>query len=361
MPRAVTMNDVARAAGVSPMTVSNVVNGRPGVSEAVRRRVLDQIESTGYRMNAAARNLRSGRSGVIGLAVPEFDRSYYGLLGARITAVAREQGYRVAVEETGAAEAGEMDAIQLSQSLQYDGLILASVGMDLNRLASLNSNATQPFPIVLLGERESPAGVDHIAMPNHDGARAAVRHLAEQGAQRIVYVGGHPTEEVSIGSLRLSGFEAGLAEAGLGPPSEQDPASWLIEVKELTMEAGRRAGHQLAEAEHRPDAVFAITDTVALGVVRGLRDRGMSVPEDVLVSGFDDVPESEFLTPSLTTVRPDHQWTAERAVELLMNRIRPAGLRSAETTAGPVRQGPGAAKYVEIAPFDLIRRESTAR
>lgn len=364
MPRPVTMNDVARAAGVSPMTVSNVVNGRPGVSEVVRRRVLEQIEATGYRMNAAARNLRSGRSGVIGLAVPELDRSYYGLLGARITAAARDRGYRVAVEETGAGEAGELDAIQLSQSLQYDGLILASVGMDLTRLAGLNSSTAQPFPIVLLGERETPIGVDHIAMPNHDGARTAVRHLAERGARRVAYVGGPRTEEVSIRSLRLAGFEAGLGEAGLRPAEGTEDL--VTEVDEITMEAGCRAGHRLAEAEHHPDAVLAITDTVALGVVRGLRDRGLQVPEDVLVAGFDDIPESEFLTPSLTTVRPDHRWMAERAVELLMGRINPthvrtsarAGQTPAVRETGQQSPGPG---HQAVAPFELICRESTSR
>ncbi|WP_033420396.1 LacI family DNA-binding transcriptional regulator [Nesterenkonia alba] len=337
MLRTVTMSDVARAAGVSPMTVSNVVNGRPGVSEAVRRRVLEQIEATGYRMNAAARQLRSGRSGVIGLAVPELDRPYFGALGSHITRVAKDAGYRIAVEETGAGEAGEIDAIQLSQSLQYDGLILSSVNMDLRKIGGVQS-----FPIVLLGERDNPTGADHIALPNVEGARAVTRHLAERGARRIAYVGGPSTEAVSIFSLRREGFEAGLADAGLEVPrGGEDPLRF--ETQLITMEEGRRAGWQIAESPQLPDAVFAITDTVALGVVRGLADRGVRVPEDLLVAGFDDVPESEYLVPSLTTVAPDHEWTARRAVELLLARMEK-----------PSRTG-----NEERAPFTVAIREST--
>lgn len=339
MPRNVTMSDVARSAGVSPMTVSNVVNGRSGVSESVRRRVTAHLEASGYRMNVAARNLRAGRSGVIGLAVPELDRSYFGQLGACITAEARQQGYRVAVEETGAGAQGETDAIQLSQALQYDGLILSSVGMDLQQIAG-----QQSFPLVLLGERTAPEGVDHVAMPNFAGAQAATAHLIAQGARSIAFVGGPSTSEATIRSLRLGGFRAAFHEAGLDTTGA-DSREQIIDVVEITMEGGRRAGHTLADQADRPDAAFVLTDTVAIGVLRGLHDRGIRVPEDMLIASFDDIPESRYLTPSLTTVSPDHQWTAHRAVEMLLARIQ---------------NGSGSThRSAEIAPFTLVHGESS--
>lgn len=331
------MSDVARAAGVSPMTVSNVVNGRPGVSDAVRRRVLEHVGATGYRMNVAARNLRSGRSGVIGLAVPELDRSYFAQLGAYITAEAKSRGYRVAVEETGAAAAGESAAIELSQALQYDGLILSSVEMDLTSISAAGT-----FPLVVLGEREGPEGLDHIRLPNREGARAVVTHLVAQGARRIVYVGGPDSSEVNIRSLRLAGYRDAIEQLGPAQGIEA-PSELHVRIDEMTMAAGRAAGHQVASMPQLPSAIFAITDTIAIGVVRGLSDCGIRVPQDILVAGFDDIPESQFMTPSLTTITPDHQWTARRAVELLLERV--AG------TAGEARG--------ETAPFVLTPREST--
>lgn len=333
------MSDVARSAGVSPMTVSNVVNGRAGVSESVRRRVTAQLAASGYRMNVAARNLRAGRTGVIGLAVPELDRSYFGQLGACITAEARRQGYRVAVEETGAGAQGETDAIQLSQALQYDGLILSSVGMDLQQIAG-----QQSFPIVLLGERTAPEGVDHVAMPNFAGAQAATEHLIAQGARSIAFVGGPTTSEATIRSLRLDGFHAALHEAGLDTTGAERNER-IVDVVEITMEDGRRAGHALADQADRPDAAFVLTDTVAIGVLRGLHERGIRVPQDMLIASFDDIPESRYLTPSLTTVSPDHQWTARRAVEMLLAHIQ-NGSGSTQRTE-------------EIVPFTLVHGESS--
>ncbi|MDZ5076004.1 LacI family DNA-binding transcriptional regulator [Nesterenkonia sp. HG001] len=344
----VRMSDVARAAGVSTMTVSNVVNDRPGVSAEVRRRVLRQLADSGYRMNVSARNLRSGHSGVIGLAVPGHDVPYFGSLAMHIAREADQRGYRVAVEQTGAQEAGEVAAIQFSRAMDYDGLILSIVGMDLEKL-----EVAPTFPIVLLGERENPTAADHVSMANREGSRAAVEHLREQGARRIAFIGGPDTPDQTIHSLRLGGYRSALEQAGLGV----DPAL-LFDASEVTMESGRRAGHRLAreirsarqEGRPAPDAAFAITDTVAFGALRGLADHGLTVPEDLLLVGFDDIPEAAFMVPALSSVAPDLAWTARRAVELLLERIgasgRPGGAESRQ-----VRE--------ETIPWSLEVRESS--
>ena len=131
----VTMTDVAKLAGVSTMTVSNVLNDRPHVRAELRQRVLDAVDASGYVMNNAARSLRRGSTGVIGLAVPELDRPYFGQLAARVVARAADLGYRVAIEQTGAAVAGELAAIALSRTLDCDGLILSAVGLGPTRSA----------------------------------------------------------------------------------------------------------------------------------------------------------------------------------------------------------------------------------
>lgn len=329
----VTMSDVARVAGVSKMTVSNVVNNRPGVSEPVRRRVLEAIQESGYRLNVNARTLKAGRTGVIGLAVPGIDQPYYGMLAVHVIRAAKAKGFHVAIEQTGAAEEGEADAIAQSHKLQLDGLILSAVILDPRE----QSQSWGDFPIVMLGERDFGASIDHVGMDNEAGTRAATEHLIERGCTRIANVTGWSLEGVHVGSRRYRGYVEALEAAGL----KVDPA--LVSLSGMGMETGRSAIHELHNAGVEFDGVVAITDSVALGVIRGLADLGLRCPEDVRVIGFDDIAASEFLAPSLSSVAPGHRWMAEKAVELIAARLEDPSRRPEEHTS----------------PFELKIREST--
>jgi DNA-binding LacI/PurR family transcriptional regulator len=323
-----------RPAGVSKMTVSNVVNNRAGVSDAVRERVMEAIRQSGYRVNVSARTLKSGRTGVIGLAVPEIDRPYFGRLAAHVIDEARRRGFHVAIEQTGAAAAGEIDAIAHSSTLHFDGLILSAVELDRRdqRLPKAG------YPIVMLGEQDFGGRFDHVAMPNEEGTKAATAHLIDRGCRRIAIVTGSTLEGVNVVTRRYRGYLAALAERGLPP----DPAL-LFTAGGMTMDAGRDAAHRLVDSGGEADGVVAVTDTVAQGVLRGLADRGLRVPDDVRLIGFDDIPEAEFMVPSLSTVAPDHRWMAAKAVELVISRMSAPLHRAGEHTA----------------PFELVIREST--
>ncbi|MEW2409815.1 LacI family DNA-binding transcriptional regulator [Streptomyces griseoviridis] len=332
-----TIQDVARAAGVSAMTVSNVINGHPNVRPATKERVMAAMTRLDYRVNVAARNLRKGRTGTIGLAVPEIDRPYYGRLAAAIIAAAARHGLRVAVEQTGAVRENELEALSLSRNRLYDGLILSTVGLgpaDVDRLKV-------DHPLVILGERIFGGPVDHVAMPNVDGARAATRHLIDRGCRRIALVCGPWTGETDVSGLRRTGYAQALEEAGL--PVDPD---LVRTVDRLTMAAGARAARALASDDPGVDGVFCVTDTVAMGVLRGLADVGARVPDDVKVIGFDDVEESAYLVPSLSTIDPDHDLMAARAVDLLAARIdRPEQPLEREEF---------------VSPYRVVARESTA-
>jgi DNA-binding LacI/PurR family transcriptional regulator len=330
----VMMSDVARLAGVSPMTVSNVVNNRTGVSEPVRRRVLEVIESSGYHLNHSARSLKSGRTGVIGLAVPEIDRPYFGMLAAHLIDHAARRGLHVAIEQTGAAVSGEVEAIGQSSRLQFDGLILSAVDFDPQRHSLLHKG----FPIVMLGEREFGTAFDHIGMPNEAGTKAATEHLLHRGCRRIAIVTGDDLDGVNVVASRYRGYLAALAEHGLEP----DPAL-LSTAPVMTLESGRTAVHRLVDAGVEFDGVVAVSDTVAQGALRGLADQDIPVPGRVRVVGFDDINESRYMVPSLTTVAPDHEWMAETAVRLVVDRMGDPSRPATEC----------------IAPFDLVAREST--
>ncbi|RKN39709.1 LacI family DNA-binding transcriptional regulator [Streptomyces hoynatensis] len=331
------MQDVARAAGVSPMTVSNVVNNRPHVRESTRAKVLEAMDRLGYRVNVAARNLRAGRTQTLGLAVPEVDRPYFAELAARIIRHARAAGYRVAIEQTGANREDELEAIAWSRNSLYDGLILSAVALgqadrDLLRV---------DFPVVILGERIFEGPVDHVAMPNADGTRAATAHLIAHGCRRIALLTGPDLAEANVSSLRHEGYLRALREAGL---PHRD--GLVLRLPALDPEHGARGARRLAERGAGVDGLVAVTDSVALGAVRGLADAGLRVPEDVRVIGFDNILAGAYALPSLSTIDPDNEGMAARAVELLVRRIR------GDATLGPPRDFTG--------PFRLVERESTA-
>lgn len=332
-----TIQDVARAAGVSAMTVSNVINGHPNVRPETRAKVRDAMDRLGYRVNVAARNLRKGRTGTIGLAVPDVGSAYYGRLAAAVIAAAGRHGLRVSIEQTGAVRENEFEALSLSRNRLYDGLVLSAVGMSTADLDWLKVD----YPVVLLGERIFGGPVDHVAMPNTEAAHAATAHLLARGCRRPAIVCGPVGAGPGVSALRLAGYRRALAEAGL----PADPAL-VRTVPELTMAAGARCAREMVDGGLAVDGVFCVTDSVAMGVLRGLADRGVRVPEQVKVIGFDNVDQAEFLVPSLSTVDPDHELMARRTLELLIRRLSPPGAAPAEPEE-------------VVGPYALVVREST--
>lgn len=324
----VTIQDVAKAAGVSPMTVSNVINSRPHVREATRDKVLKAMSDLDYRINVAARNLRAGRTSTIGLAVPEVDRPYWGQLAARIIAAAARHDLQVAIEQTGASRKNELEALTMSRNRMYDGLILSTVGLGPGDIDKLRVD----YPIVILGERIFDGPVDHVSMANVEGGREATLQLIEQGCRRIAFFARHMDQVVDVSSLRFDGYQQGLRDAGIPLDS-----SLSVFIEALTMEGGRKGAHALLDASVDVDGIVCATDTVGLGVLRGLADRGVRVPQDVKVIGFDNVLEGEYFSPSLSTVDPDQEAIANKAVELLVNRIARGYSFPAEEFVSPHR------------------------
>ncbi|MFD8382413.1 LacI family DNA-binding transcriptional regulator [Streptomyces sp. NPDC059679] len=326
---------MAKAAGVSAMTVSNVINDHPNVRRATREKVLEAMARLDYRVNVAARNLSKGRTGTIGLAVPQVNSPYYSRLAATIITAAERHNLRVSIEQTGASRENELAALSLSRNRLYDGLILSAAGLgpaDAERLKV-------DHPVVVLGERIFGGPVDHVAMPNVEAAEAATRHLIERGCRRIAILCG-PVEEVDVSSLRLAGYRQALDKAGL----PADPA--LIQtVERPDMREGVERAREMVDSGLDFDGLFCVNDSAAMGALRGLVSAGVRVPDQVKVIGFDNVTESEFLVPSLSTVDPDHDTMAERAVDLLIRRIE-------ETE-------PGAEHEEFVSPFSVVIREST--
>ena len=332
-----TLHDVARLAGVSIKTVSNVVNDYPHVSAATRARVEAAIAELGYTPNPTARSLRSGRTGAIALAVPAVGLSYFAELAAEVIAAAEEVGVVVLVEQTGGDRDRELELLRSPRLKMTDGLILSPLGLgeeDLDRLRV-------PFPLVVLGEQVFGAPVDHVTMRNREAARAATTHLLESGRRRIALVGAREGDVSGTAGLRLQGYRDALDAAGVPfDPSLVAPAAFWDRA------GGAASVRSLLERGTEFDAVFGCTDTLALGAMRALQESGRRVPDHVAVVGFDDLDESAYSIPSLTTIDPGRRWIARTAVRLLLDRI--AGTDAA------------AAPRLLLADFQLVERESAA-
>jgi DNA-binding LacI/PurR family transcriptional regulator len=316
MGNVVKMSDVALEAGVSKMTVSNVINGRPGASEDTRARVLEAVARLGYRVNATARELRSGRSGAIGLLVPHLDGPYYPHLAARLDTLAQSRGYHVIIERTGASREGELAAISAERVRPYSGVVFSPVQID----AADVRRAGIEVPVVLLGERRLGGEFDHVMMDNVGGAELATSYMLERGARRIALIGGRPDTGVdSMPVLRSRGYRSAHAKAGVAVDERL-----VVDGASFTTEDGYEAVMRLHRDGISFDGAFALTDAAAMGALRALADIGLRVPDDVQVVGFDNDAESEYLVPRLTTMDPGNDSMAERVMELLLRRVEAA-------------------------------------
>ncbi|WP_345712903.1 LacI family DNA-binding transcriptional regulator [Kineococcus glutinatus] len=334
------MREVAEAAGVSVMTVSNTLTGLRPVSPDTRRRVLEAVERLGYQVNVAARNLRRGRTGIVGLAVPELSGHYFGLLGSRLVARFAREGLRVVVEETGASREGEMAALRDSRVNAYDGLVLSAVGLSEAEVEALGGD----LPVVVLGERQAHRRVDHVRMANVAGAAAATRHLLERGCRRLGVVGAPPLDALGAAADGEGAQAFDLRAHGVLTALREVPGASAVAASRGTdLAAGAACARELLAADRRLDGLVCVTDTLALGALRGLADAGARVPDDLLVIGFDDVDDARFSVPSLSSIAPGHEEMVEETVRLLLRRIDD---RAAEPE-------------VFTGPFTLVAREST--
>ena len=264
-----TLHDVARLAGVSIKTVSNVIHDYPHIRPATRERVERAIAELGYTPNLTARSLRSGRTGAIALAVPELGLSYFAELAASVIEAAEEAGVVVLVEQTGGDRDRELELLRSPRLKMTDGLIFSPLGMGQDDVERLDV----PYPLVVLGERIFDGPADHVTMQNVEAARAATDFLLRAGRRRIAIIGAHEGEVIGSAGLRLRGYREALEAAGV--PYDES----IIGYTTLWHRAnGARCMRELLDRGADFDAVFGLNDTLALGAMRALQESGRRVP-----------------------------------------------------------------------------------
>lgn len=333
-----TLKDVAERAGVSIKTVSNVINDYPFMTTETREKVERAIEEIGYRPNVGARNLRRGRTGFIILAVPDLDNPYFAELTGLVITAAHQRDWTVLVEQTLGSHELEQAVITSMGPQRIDAAILSPLAIEPEDLL----HASPSTPLVLLGERDIAGPVDHVAIDNIAAAQAAVEHLIGLGRRRVAVIGDKPEKTSGTASLRTAGYRQALAAAGL----PYDPAL-VVPVEHYERSEGAAAMAHLLRLPEPPDAVFCCNDLLAVGAMRTALERGIAIPDQIAVAGFDDIAEGAYGFPSLTTIAPDKAAIAEAAVNLAHRRVGPARVKLAES------------QDVQT-PFTLKIRESTA-
>ncbi|MEU7894495.1 LacI family DNA-binding transcriptional regulator [Nonomuraea sp. NPDC049152] len=305
------MSDVARLAGVSHQTVSRVLNDHPNVREQTRARVLAAIDELGYRRNLVARALVTSRSRTLG--VVSFDTTLYGPASTiyGIEQAARTAGYFVSIVSLKSLDASSVrDAIEYLTEQGVDGVVV--VAPQRSAASALESLPTDMPAVAVEGTHRSH--VSAVCIDQIEGARLATRHLLELGHETVWHVSG-PSDWLEAEG-RLEGWRSVLEEAGR-PVPEPQPGDW-------SPRSGYAAGKRLAAIEG-VTAVFAANDQMALGVLRAFTEAGVKVPEQISIVGFDDIPESEFFSPPLTTVRQDFDAVGRHCIEVLLRQIDASG------------------------------------
>jgi LacI family transcriptional regulator len=329
----VTIRDVARRAGVSPATVSRVLNDTCAVDDEKRRLVLNASRDLGYTPNPAARSLLGKRTGGLGVLLPFVGAEFFSVLLTGLDEAAQELEAFLVVS-TSHRHAPEFRSAMHAMQKRVDGVIVMAPELGARDAEVL---ATAGGPVVLVNTYVEQHHMDVINFDNYGGARAVTQHLLDLGHRRIALIKGPAVARDA--QERARGYRDAMAEAGI---SQTDALEY---DGDYSQEAGYAAASRIAQAAPRPTAIVAANDYCAMGALRALHEAGLAIPDDIAVAGFDGIVSAQYTQPPLTTVHvPTHQ-IGHKAVARLAELLR-------AERAGPPRH--------EVVPVELVVRASTA-
>lgn len=301
----ISVRDVAERAGVSVGTVSNVLNNPDKVASATSERVLAAIEDLGFVRNDAARQLRAGHSRTIGMIVLDVRNPFFTDVARGAESTAADAHLSVLLANSDERPAREAAYLDLFEEQRVRGILISPVGDVIPRLEQLRSRG---IPSVLVDRLARTEGFSSVSVDDEAGGALALTHLADAGRRRVVFVGG----PFALDQVRDR--EAGARRVA----RERGVRLDVVETLNLSAAEGVQAGRMLATGEERPDAVFAANDVVALGVLQGLIQNGMRVPEDIALVGYDDIDFAASASVPITSIRQPREQIGTEAVELLL-------------------------------------------
>ncbi|MEY3071820.1 MAG: hypothetical protein RLZZ353_16 [Actinomycetota bacterium] len=344
MPGQPTMSDVARLAGVDSSTVSRALNSRTATSlrpETVAK-VLAASEQLGYRPNVLARGLRTQRTHTVGLLLPDVTNPFFPPIIRGIEDALIPTGHVLLIANTDNEPEREEQGLDSLVARQVDGVMLATSHLDV----ATDADRLGGIPTVLVNRRDRASQVPAVLPDDVKGVRLVVDHLHGLGHRRIALVSG--PLDTSTGRDRRDTFVAACRDLGL-------PTDHVVHADRYDLPSGRRAAEVLLEAEGpAPTAVFASNDLLAVGALTALRARGLRVPDDVSLVGYNDMPLVDLLDPALTTVRIDQYLMGRRAAEVMLELLERS--RSEGSGDGDI----ATVADVTIVPELVVRRSTGA-
>ncbi len=306
-----TMKDVARLASVSIATVSATLSGASFVSPALKERVLAAIDELGYAPNAIASGLKSGKSSLIGLVVPDITNPFFTELVHAVQRKAAAAGFTVLLGVSDDHAGAEADLIRLMRSHQASGTIISpgSSEEDCGKLVEIAGK----MPLVMLDNAPPSARADTVVIDNRKAAQLATDHILSFGHRRVATVSGPSHRFVS--RERLYGFEASLENHGIEPLPD------YVRRGDFHVAEACKAGLELINLPDRPTAIFVANNQMLIGVMQAVAQAGLSVPRDISIAAIDDFPWAPAFSPALTTVRQPIDAMADAALFCLMSRL----------------------------------------
>ncbi len=310
----VTLADVALQAGVSVMTVSRVVNDRPGVGASTRERVRGAISALGYRPNIVARGLKAHRSCTIGLLVPDVTNPYFPEIVRGAEDVAIAHGFTLLLTNVIEDVEREAAALEAFEDRRVDGVIACSPRLSAERLDVL---LARHHAAVIVNRRSAPDVAGSVRIDHEQGMRQLIRHLVATGCRRLGVIAG-PSHSYA-GRERMLGLDRETREHGLDLPDRH------VVAEAPTVEGGERATRTLLTRNPSLDALVCFNDLVAAGALLTLAEAGIAVPTDIAVVGYDDIPFARMFTPPLTTIRASTYALGQHAMTMLLERMEGRG------------------------------------
>jgi len=308
-----TIGDIAKALKTTPATVSRAMNNHPSISIETKEAVKLTAAKLNYKKNRLASSLRSGKTFVIGVMIPKIEINFFGSIVHGIERVANANGYNILIYQSNESPDFEMKGLETFMSAKVDGM-MASVAKETLDYSHYINVKNRGIPLVLFDRANADYGIPCVVIDDFKGAFMATEHLIQQGYKRIAHVSGQ--QHVKIFSDRLKGYKAALQKNGLPVIDE------LIFSGNVSIESGREATSYFLNLNEPPDAVFAVEDFTALGIIKECKEKGIKIPEEMGVFGFANEMYGEHITPSLSTMDQQTVLMGEKAVELLLNFIR---------------------------------------
>lgn len=315
MKKKITLKDIAKILGISVATVSRVLNDKPDVSELTRYKVKKLIKAYNYKPNTLAIKFRQHKSGIIGVIVPRLPHYFFSMVFSGILNVANRKGYSIMLYETNNDFEKEIEYIDILMNNNVDGLLisLSKTTSDFDHLQKIKE---EKIPIVLFDNVSEYFNGTKVIVDDTYGAFKAVEHLIKSGRKKIAHIKGNKTSLVA--KKRLDGYINALQKYEF-----QIENSIILECIKVNDEEGYSLTKQLLSLPENnlPDAIFVVTDEVAVGVIKALKEANKKIPDEIAVVGFSDSVVAKVTEPQLTTVQQPGVEMGKRAVEILINKI----------------------------------------